>query len=113
MEDADLEHGIGPRPNYRSTRGSFARRRSDLSRPGLRPSDAHPARSSQGRSLPLVAHPRRSPHVTDLRASSTFAGCSSALGTLAQCFFTLPSGPIQTVERITPITFLPYIIFSP
>src|SRR5262249_2491817 len=25
-------------------------------------------------------------------ASSTFAGCSSAFGTLAQCFFTVPSG---------------------
>src|SRR5215470_17867879 len=48
-----------------------------------------------------------------LNASNTLAGCSSALGTLAQCFLTLPSGPIHTVERITPTVFLPYIIFSP
>jgi hypothetical protein len=47
------------------------------------------------------------------RASSTFVGCSSAFGTRAQCFFTTPSGPIQTVERMTPVTFLPYIVFSP
>src|SRR5262249_34916676 len=41
------------------------------------------------------------------------AGCSSAFGTRAQCLRTTPSGPIHTVERITPWTFLPYIIFSP
>src|SRR6186713_1343717 len=46
-------------------------------------------------------------------ASSTFVGCSSAFGTRAQCFFTVPSGPTQTVDRITPVTFFPYIIFSP
>jgi len=48
-----------------------------------------------------------------LSASNTLAGCSSALGTLAQCFLILLSGPIHTVERITPTVFLPYIIFSP
>src|SRR5262245_4123971 len=46
-------------------------------------------------------------------ASSTCAGCAAAFATRFQCFFTLPSGPIQTVERITPVVFLPYIIFSP
>src|SRR5262245_38625093 len=46
-------------------------------------------------------------------ASSTFVGCSSAFGTRAQCFFTVPSGPTHTVERMTPVTFFPYIIFSP
>ncbi len=35
------------------------------------------------------------------------------MGTFLQCFLTLPSGPIQTVERMTPVVFLPYIIFSP
>ncbi len=40
-------------------------------------------------------------------ASSTCAGWSSALATLRQCFFTTPSGPIQTVERMTPSVFLP------
>jgi len=30
-----------------------------------------------------------------------------------QCLRTLPSGPIHTVERMTPTVFLPYIIFSP
>ncbi len=48
-----------------------------------------------------------------LMASSTFAGCSAALATFLQCRFTLPSGPTQTVDRITPMVFLPYIIFSP
>src|SRR5262249_26918658 len=47
------------------------------------------------------------------RASSTLAGGTSAFRTLAQCFFTFPSSPSQTVERITPTVFLPYIIFSP
>ena len=46
-------------------------------------------------------------------ASSTCSGCSAAFATRFQCFITLPSGPIQTVERITPVVFLPYIIFSP
>src|SRR5439155_16032484 len=46
-------------------------------------------------------------------ASSPLAGWSAALATRVQCFFTFPSGPIQTVERITPVVFLPYIIFSP
>src|SRR5262249_19689128 len=46
-------------------------------------------------------------------ASSTLAGCASALATFAPCFFTLPSGPIPTVERLTPTAFLPYITSSP
>src|SRR5207344_3129991 len=46
-------------------------------------------------------------------AARTSSGCFSALATRAQCFCTFPSGPIHTVERITPFVFLPYIIFSP
>ena len=40
-------------------------------------------------------------------ASSTFCGWISALLTRFQCFFTLPSGPIQTVERMTPTQPMP------
>ena len=46
-------------------------------------------------------------------ASSTFSGCSAALATRPQCLRTLPSGPIHTVERMTPWVFLPYMTFSP
>ena len=46
-------------------------------------------------------------------SASTCAGCSAALATFFQCLRTLPSGPIQTVERITPTVFLPYSVFSP
>src|SRR5262249_13153184 len=52
-------------------------------------------------------------YAPSVSAASTCSGCASALATRAQCFFTLPSGPIQTVERITPVVFLPYITFSP
>ena len=45
--------------------------------------------------------------------SSTWAGCLAASATRAQCFRTVPSGPIQTVHRITPFVFLPYMILSP
>ena len=41
------------------------------------------------------------------------AGWSAALATRFQCLTTLPSPPIQTVERMTPVVFFPYIIFSP
>src|SRR5262249_60246413 len=54
---------------------------------------------------------RRSP--PERMASSTCSGCCSALATFFQCRFTFPSGPIHTVERMTPMVFLPYIIFSP
>jgi len=37
----------------------------------------------------------------------------AASGTFFQCLRTTPSGPIHTVERITPLVFLPYIILSP
>ena len=50
---------------------------------------------------------------SDCNVCNTFAGCASAFGTLRQCFFTFPSGPTQTVDRMTPIFFFPYIIFSP
>ena len=40
-------------------------------------------------------------------AASTCSGCASAFGTRFQCLSTSPFGPIQTVERITPIVFLP------
>lgn len=30
-----------------------------------------------------------------------------------ECLRTLPSAPIHTVERIIPVVFLSYIIFSP
>ena len=46
-------------------------------------------------------------------AARTWSGCSAAFATRAQCRRTRPSGPIQTVERITPVVFLPYIVFSP
>src|SRR6266446_10460207 len=45
-------------------------------------------------------------------AASTCSGCFAASLTRAQCLRTLPSGPIHTVERMTPTVFLPYIIFS-
>jgi hypothetical protein len=47
------------------------------------------------------------------RNSSTFAGCTSAFGTFFQCLETVPSGPMMTVERVVPVVFLPYCIFSP
>ncbi len=56
---------------------------------------------------------RHTGQASDRSASRTFSGCSAASGTRFQCFFTLPSGPIHTVERMTPVVFLPYIIFSP
>ena len=46
-------------------------------------------------------------------ASRTWAGCLAASATLAQCFRTVPSGPTHTVDRMTPLVFLPYIILSP
>src|SRR5262249_39627246 len=49
----------------------------------------------------------------DRTASRTCSGCCSALAPFFQCRFPLPSGPIHTVDRMTPIVFLPYIIFSP
>src|SRR6266446_9128187 len=56
--------------------------------------------------------PRSAPY--PLRnAASTCSGCFAASLTRAQCLRTLPSGPIHTVERMTPTVFLPYIIFSP
>src|SRR5438093_419277 len=48
-----------------------------------------------------------------LTASHTCSGCLAASGTFFQCLRTTPSGPIHTVERITPLVFLPYIILSP
>src|SRR5262249_18304643 len=46
-------------------------------------------------------------------ALHTCSGCFAASGTFFQCLRTTPSGPIHTVERITPFVFLPYIILSP
>src|SRR5204862_5239411 len=48
-----------------------------------------------------------------LTASHTCGGCLAASGTFFQCLRTTPSGPIHTVERITPFVFLAYIILSP
>src|SRR5215467_14449066 len=62
--------------------------------------------------LVLSGSPRKN-HFSPCNVCRTCSGCFSAFATLAQCFFTLPSGPIQTVERITPTVFLPYIVFSP
>src|SRR5207253_168362 len=45
--------------------------------------------------------------------SSTWWGCLAASATRAQCLRTVPSGLIHTLERITPLVFLPYIILSP
>src|SRR6185369_10889871 len=49
----------------------------------------------------------------DRRVSSTCSGCLAASATFFQCFFTVPSVPTQTLERMMPIFFTPYIIFSP
>src|SRR5690349_6823331 len=46
-------------------------------------------------------------------ASHTCSGCFAASATFFQCLRTTPSGPIHTVERMTPFVFLPYIILSP
>ena len=59
----------------------------------------------------FVAEGRR--YERPLRTSSTFCGWSAALATRRQCLTTLPFGPTSTVERMTPIVFLPYIVFSP
>src|SRR5882762_3762627 len=72
-----------------------------------------PSRESQTVAQPLLD---RTPvgHVPPpLTASHTCWGCLAASGTFFQCFRTTPSGPIHTVERITPFVFLPYIILSP
>lgn len=45
--------------------------------------------------------------MTERSASRTCSGCVSALATRAQCRRTLPSGPIHTVERMTPVVCLP------
>src|SRR5690606_4835567 len=76
------------------------------------------------RALDLVGRGRGAPaeavredelrhHASPLIAASTCSGWASAFATRFQCFFTLPSGPIHTVERITPTVFFPYIVFSP
>ncbi len=46
-------------------------------------------------------------------ASRTSAGWRAASATRGQWRRTTPSGPTQTVERITPIVLRPYIVFSP
>jgi len=55
---------------------------------------------------------RRAPY-SARSAASTCSGCAAASLTRAQCLRTFPSGPIHTVERMTPTVFLPYIVFSP
>src|SRR5262249_15463369 len=70
-----------------------------------RPPGPAPARSGAWDQLAQDSAPRRK--------ASTCAGCSSAFFTAVQCFCTLPSGAITTVERMVPVTGLPYIIFSP
>ena len=52
-------------------------------------------------------------HPSSSIAARTCSGCFSAFATFFQCLRTLPSLPTSTVERITPVVFLPYIIFSP
>jgi len=46
-------------------------------------------------------------------AAKTLSGCSAALATRAQWRRTRPSGPIQTVDRMTPTTCFPYIVLGP
>ena len=52
-------------------------------------------------------------HAASPSAASTWSGCFAASATRAQCRRTVPSGPIHTVERMTPTTFRPYMVFSP
>jgi hypothetical protein len=93
-------HTSGSTRSSRRSRPSWA---SD--RAGRRPPDgAACARPPQ----PFCFDPRPS-----RSAASTCSGWASAFATRAQCLRTLPSGPIQTVERITPVVFFPYSIFSP
>src|SRR5690606_16689415 len=69
--------------------------------------------TSPGRERAPLARPRRGQDLSACRAAITFSGCAAASETLGQCLRTFPSGPIQTVERMTPIVFFPYEVFSP
>lgn len=66
------------------------------------------------RSVPeSVREPRRiAAYASASIASSTWATWPFTL-TLGQCFATLPSLPIRTVERMMPFIFLPYMTLSP
>src|SRR3989442_11277208 len=110
VERAPL-HG---QPPERAARGLGARERAPPRRRRVAKGDGHrPPREAQALAqAPLDRTPVG--HLPPpLTASHTCSGCLAASGTFFQCLRTTPSGPIHTVERITPLVFLPYIILSP